>query len=380
MQGFLERARTMLRNPARTPCSTADRLLVGQSHAAAVRGLLDLCPAHCATPLLPLPALAARCGVGHVHVKGEWARMGLGSFKALGGVHAVALLVRARAQAALGRPVAACELLAPNVRALAAGITVVCASAGNHGLAVAAGARLFGAQAVVCLAETVDEAFALRLRAKGARVLRAGADYEASVAHASALAAERGWVLVPDTTTPGCTDMPLAVMRGYSVLFEEAADALERDGGPVTHVFVQAGVGGLAAAAAGYLRDRWGERFTFVVIEPEGAPCLLESVRHGRCVRAGTTTALGRLDCKEPSTLAYELLARLVDAFLLITDGQAEAAAAELALAGAPVSACGAAGAAGLIAACADAELRRTLALDADARVLLVGTEAAQAY
>lgn len=369
----------MLRNPARSPCSTADRLRIGQAHAAAVRGLLDLCPAHRATPLLPLPALAARCGVGHVHIKGEWARMGLGSFKALGGVHAVALLVQAHAQAALGRPVAADELRSPTVRAIAGGIIVVCASAGNHGLAVAAGARLFGAHAVVCLAETVDEAFAVRLRAKGAHVLRTGVSYEASLAQASALAVERGWVLVPDSATPGCIDMPLAVMRGYTVLFEEAAGALERGGGAATHAFVQAGVGGLAAAAAGYLRDRWGERFTFVVVEPEGAPCLLESVRHGRCVRAGTTTALGRLDCKEPSTVAYELLARLADAFLLVSDAQAEAAAAELAHADAPVSACGAAGAAGLIAACADPEQRRALALDADARVLLIGTEAAHA-
>lgn len=379
MQGFLERTRPMLRNPTRSPCSTADRLLVGQAHAAAVRGLLELCPAHRATPLLPLAALAARCGIGSVHIKGEWARMGLGSFKALGGVHAVALLVQARAQAALGRPVGADELRSPTVHTSAGGLTVVCASAGNHGLAVAAGARLFGAQAVVCLAETVDEAFARRLRAKGARVLRVGASYEDSVARASALAVEYGWVLVPDTAMPGYTAIPLAVMRGYSVLFEEAADALERSGGPATHVFVQAGVGGLAAAAAGYLRERWGERFTFVVVEPQGAPCLLESVRHGRCVRAGTTTTLGRLDCKEPSTIAYALLARLADAFLLVADAQAEAAAAELAQADAPVSACGAAGAAGLVAACTDAEQRRALALDGDARVLLIGTEAAQA-
>lgn len=68
-------------------------------------------------------------------------------------------------------------------------------------------------------------------------------------------------------------------MRGYTVLLEEAADMLDASRGPAAHVFVRAGVGGLAAAAVGYLRDRWGEAFRFVVVEAEGAPCLLESAR-----------------------------------------------------------------------------------------------------
>jgi len=229
---------------------------------------------------------------------------------------------------------------------------------------------------VVCLSAAVGEDVAARLRAQGAQVVRAGADYEASTAHAAALADGHGGCLLADGSRRGHAAAPLMAMRGYTVLFAEAAEALEADGGPATHVFVQAGVGGLAAAAAGYLRDRWGEAFRLVVVEPEGAPCLLESARRGRCTRAGTATALGRLDCKEPSPLAFALLARLADAFVLVSDVQAQAAADELAGAGAPVSACGAAGAAGLIAACADGAQRRALGLDADARVLLVGTEA----
>jgi len=231
---------------------------------------------------------------------------------------------------------------------------------------------------VVYLNAAAPEAFAVRLRGKGAVVTRAGATYEESMARAAADAEREGWDLVSDSSWPGYMQTPLAVMRGYTVLLEEAAQALEDVGGPATHVFVQAGVGGLAAAAAGYLRDRWGEGFRFVVVEPEGAPCLLESVRLGRPTHvAGGETALGRLDCKEPSLIAFELLSRLADAFVLVSDGEAEQAAARLVAQGAPVSACGAAGAAGLIAACGGDRWRRRLDLDAQSRVLLIGTEAA---
>jgi diaminopropionate ammonia-lyase len=356
----------MFLNLNRSPYVQIDRDRIGQAHAAHVRSLLETCPAHRPTPLVPLPRAAADLGVARVDVKAEWNRMGLTSFKALGGGYAVALLVMARAGAA--------DLRSPAVKSIAAGITVICASAGNHGLAVAAAARAFGARAVVILSETVPEIFAHRLRDKGATIVRAGATYEDSMALAVTMAEQKGWHLVSDSASPGNTETPLAVMQGYTVLLEEAADDLAC---PSTHVFVQAGVGGLAASAAAYLRDRWGEDFKFIVVEPEGAPCLLESARQGRPTRViGAPTKLGRLDCKEPSLIAFDLLARLADAFMLVSDAQAEEAATSLAREGAPVSPCGAAGAAGLVAACRNAAWRKQLGLDANSRVLLIGTEA----
>lgn len=371
----------MYLNPGRSPYSTTDRTVIGRSHAADVRRLLAPCPAHRATPLISLPTFAAELGLDQVHLKAEGARMGLASFKALGGAYAVALLVKARAEAALGRPLLPADLVSAEVRAVAHGLTVACASAGNHGLAVAAGARVFGAQAVVFLSEAVPERFALRLQAQGAVVRRAGAGYEDSMAAAQAEADAHGWTLVSDSSWPGYTQVPREVMRGYTVLLDEAADALEADGGPASHVFVQAGVGGLAAAAAAYLRDRWGGDFRFVTVEPEGAPCLLESVRAGRPLRIrGGTTTLGRLDCKEPSLLAFELLDHLSDGFMTITDADAEAAARRLSTQGVPLSACGAAGAAGLVALCGDPAGRRDLDLTPTSRVLLIGTEAAETH
>ncbi len=363
----------MYLNLHRKPYEAADRELIGMAHAAEALALVRACPAYRPTTLLAAPGLARELGVGAVEIKCEQSRMGLGSFKALGGAYAVARLILEHAGVASG------DLASPAVRAVAASMTFVCASAGNHGLSVAAGARVFGARAVVVLAEGVPESFARRLADLGATVVRAGDTYEASVAHAIAESARQGWALVADSSWPGYLDIPLTVMRGYCVLLDEAARELEATGGPATHIFVQAGVGGLAAPTAAYLRDRWGEAIRVVVVEPAGAPCLLESVRQGAPGPiAGGPTRLGRLDCREPSLLAFQLLSGLADAFLLISDAEAEAAAARLIPEGAALSPCGAAGAAGLIQAARDPATREALGLGTHARVLLIGTEVPQ--
>jgi diaminopropionate ammonia-lyase len=342
---------TYLPNPARRAYGADDRALINRDHGREVRASLRVCPRHAETALAPAPLLAREGGVASVHVKAEWDRMGLGSFKALGGGLAV-------------------KMRAGEDR------TFVCASAGNHGLAVAAAARAFGRGAVVYLSHAVPHSFATRLAGEGALVRRAGQTYEESLAAARRAARRRGWTLIADASRPGYLEPVLDVMRGYTVLFDEAADALDREGRRPSHVFLQAGVGGLAAAGAAYLRDRWGETVRIIVVEPVGAPCLFESIAAGRPVRSrGAGSRLGRLDCAEPSRIAFDLLSPLADAFLLITDEDAEDAAARLRAEGAPVSACGAAGAAGLLTACRTPAIARDLGLGPDARILLVGTE-----
>ncbi|MFI7702535.1 pyridoxal-phosphate dependent enzyme [Nonomuraea sp. NPDC049480] len=331
-------------NPARSPCTAQDRALIGTQHARQARAHFTPHPAYRPTPVHVLPGLA---GTRAVHVKNESGRMGLGSFKALGGAYAVHLLARRDGP----------------------GTPFVCASAGNHGISVASGAREAGAACVVYLSEDVPEAFARRLRGLGAEVRRSGDDYEASMSAALQAAQEQGWRLVADSSWAGYTDVPLDVMRGYTLLFEELADTEAP-----THVFVQAGVGGLAAAAAGYVRDRWGEQPKIVIVEPEGAPCLIESARAGRPLRVqGSRTTLGRLDCREPSLLAHRLLTHLADLYMTITDDQGAAAARLLAGHGVALSDCGAAGAAGLLAL--GPATRAALSLGDTSRVLLVGTE-----
>lgn len=317
-----------------------------------VRKLLSECPAHAVTPLRDLPALADEAGVAVLHLKDERDRMGLGSFKALGAAYAIALEAsRARddgdwATALSGR-------------------SFVTASAGNHGLSVAAGARLFGARAIVFLSETVPESFADRLRAKRAEVVRAGATYEESMAAAEAAAAARDWTLLSDSSWPGYEEMPRRVMEGYLQMAAEMVDQLRE---PPTHILLQAGVGGMAAAVAAHARKSWGDAPAIVVVEPDAAPALTESARAGRLVTTeGPVSAMGRLDCKTPSMIALAGLLRDADAFVTVSEAEAGHAVARLAAHGIDTTPSGAAGVAALLA--------RSPELPADARVLAVLSE-----
>lgn len=311
-----------------------------RDNAAGVARLLALCPAHAETPLLALPALAGEAGLAGLRIKDERGRMGLGSFKALGAAHAIA------------REAATALADGGDWATALRGRTYVTASAGNHGLSVAAGAAVFGAGAVVYLAETVPEAFAERLRAKGAGVVRAGRDYEASMAAAEAAAAARGWTLLSDSSWPGYEDLPLQVMEGYLQLAEEAARQWDAaDPAPPSHIFLQAGVGGLAAAVAAHARRHWGDAPRIAVVEPEAAPALYESIRAGALVTAtGPVSAMGRLDCKTPSKIALAGLARDADRFLTITEAEAAEATARLARHGMATTPSGAAGVAAALA------------------------------
>ncbi len=314
---------------------------------ATVAGLLARCPAHRETPLLTRPDLARLAGVDQVWIKDERGRMGLGSFKALGAAFAIA-----RAAAETGRTDLADAL---------EGQTYVTASAGNHGLSVAAGARLFGARAVIYIAETVPEPFALRLRAKGAEVVREGADYEASMSAAEAAARAHGWQLLSDSSWPGYTEPARRVMEGYLQL---AAEAERQVPDIPTHILLQAGVGGLAAAVACHARQVWGADPEIVVVEPAHAPALFESIRAGRLVTApGPVSAMGRLDCKTPSLVALAGLSRDADRFATLTETEADDGVAELARHGLDTTPSGGAGLAALLAGLNPGPQARVLAV-----------------
>lgn len=309
--------------------------------SAAVGRLLARCPLDGETPLERLEDFG---GAGTVFVKDERYRMTLGSFKALGAAYAIARDHEA------GR---------------AKDRTYVTASAGNHGLSVTAGAMAFGARAVIYLAESVPQDFADRLEMFEAEVVRAGATYEESMAAAQAAADAQGWELLSDSSWPGYVERPYRVMEGYLALAEEAVRQI---GAPPTHVFLQAGVGGLAGACAAYFRDAWGRAPRIVVVEPAAAAALADSVKAGApAVAAGPVSCMGRLDCKAPSLIALKGLARDADAFALLEESEAEAAMPVLEAAGFETTPSGGAGLAALLAG---------PSLGPDARVLCILSEA----
>lgn len=311
-----------------------------------VADLIQRCPEAGETPLHDLAGLASELGVASIWVKDERNRMGLGSFKALGAAYVIAHDAQA------GR---------------AKGRTYVTASAGNHGMSVAAGASAFGASAAVYIAETVPEVFADRLRALGAKVVREGAIYEDSMAAALKASQDNGWDILSDTSWPGYFERPHRLMEGYLMLMREAIAQVAQ---VPTHIFLQAGVGGLAGACAALARDVWGTDPVIVVVEPEHAPALVASVQAGQFVTTeGPISSMGRLDCKEPSLIALKGLAQDADAFVTLTEEEGLAGAQLAQAHGFASSTSGAAGLAALIAA------QSALGIDGSARILCILSE-----
>ena len=314
-----------------------------------MQGLLARCPRAGETPLAGSADLAQAAGVGALFIKDERGRMGLGSFKALGAAYVIA-----------------CDHQVGQAR----GRTYIAASAGNHGLSVAAGAAAFGARAVIYLSEQVPETFAARLRAEGAEVVRAGADYARSMAAAAEAAEASGAVLLSDSSWPGYTEIPHRLMEGYLAMMAEVFPAMDA---PPTHLFLQAGVGGLAGAAAAAAREAWGEATTISVVEPEAAPALFASIEAGApVVSEGPVSAMGRLDCKEPSLIALKGLARDADLFMTITEDEGFRGAAAAEAAGFPTTPSGAAGLSGVLAAAGTGVVP---GLGPEARVLVILSE-----
>ena len=350
----------LLQNPWRGKGLPDNANLVDASistDVAAVLALLARCPVAKETPLLTDSRLAKRFEVAQVWLKDERQRMNLGSFKALGATYVIAKQATA--------------LNAHPDHTTLAGTTYCCASAGNHGLSVAAGARLFGARAVVYLAAGVPDSFAHRLTDKGAHVVRAGNDYEQSLEAAKADAGANGWTLLADTTWPGYSELPRAVMEGYLVTGAEVAAQIPQ---PPSHLFVQAGVGGLAAAATAMARRYWQDQVTIIVVEPSFAPALHNSIQAGHMTTtSGPSSIMGRLDCKLPSPLALAYLACEADAFQLIDDDQVSTVIAQLADIGLATSPSGGAGIAGL--AVLDTPDRTQLKIDATSRILVYLSE-----
>jgi diaminopropionate ammonia-lyase len=364
------------------PLHPDDQVSLGSAAVPAVQRFLAYRKAQQSTPLVRLPHLAAELGVADLLVKDESTRLGLGSFKALGGAFAVLNLVLERAGNELGQPVDFTDLDSPAVRAVAKRMTVGCATDGNHGRSVAAGASMVGAQAAIFVHEGVSEQRVSAIARLGARIIRVPGNYDDAVAEAARVCAANNWTIVSDTSWPGYDRIPSLVMQGYTVMVDEALAAI---GPPPTHVFIQAGVGGLAAAVAGHLAAVLGERRPkFIVVEPERAACVLKSVEAGRPIKIehGEPTVMAMLECYEPSLVAWRVLQRCADAFMTVDEQDAIDAMRTLATPGGgdrPIVAgeSGGVGLAGLTRVCSEARARKTLGLGPWSRVLLINTEGA---
>jgi diaminopropionate ammonia-lyase len=339
-------------------------------------------PGYASTALHALPQLAKKLGLAALYYKDESTRFGLKSFKALGGAYAVFRLIQkniaAQHKGHLATPE---EILSGKYAEIISKMTVTCATDGNHGRSVAWGAQLFGCRCVIYIHATVSEGRRAAIAFYGAEVIRIQGNYDDSVHHAAQQAAEHGWTVVSDTTYEGYRDIPIDVMHGYGVMSREIVNELHDK--PPTHVLVQAGVGALAASVCATFWQAWGaKRPLFVIIEPERADCFFQSgqVGHPVVVTGDLDTVMAGLACGEVSPVAWDILKNGINCYATIAD--------EFALEGMRVFAnphaddpkivsgeTGSTGLGLLMAAQDNALLWNTLGLNADSRVLLIGSE-----
>ncbi|WP_458247915.1 diaminopropionate ammonia-lyase [Streptomyces sp. MAI_2237] len=333
---------------------------------ADVRAFHRSLPDHAPTPLTELPSLTVEFGVGRVFVKDESCRLGLPAFKALGASWAVhrALAERA-AQGAEPGPV-----------------TLVAATDGNHGRAVARMAHRHGHAAHVFVPQGVHPRAVAAIAAEGARVTEVEGPYDEAVRLAAEAATAPGTLLIQDTGLPGYERIPRWIVEGYSTLCAEIDEQLAAAGvteGPDL-VAVPVGVGSLAQAVVTHYRSSpRGHAPALLSVEPEAAPCVLRSLTLGRLVSVTTgETVMAGLNCGTPSGLAWPHLLAGLDAAIAVSDDDCARAGADLAASGVSSGPCGAAALAGLRAAVTgtDAVDRRTaLGLGPDSVVVLLSTE-----
>lgn len=333
---------------------------------ADVRGFHAALPGYAPTPLTELPELAVESGVGRVFVKDESCRLGLPAFKALGASWAVHRTLAERTARGEG----------------AGPVTLVTATDGNHGRAVARMARLLGQHARVFVPRGVHPGAVAAIAAEHAHVIEVPGPYDEAVRRAAEAAAAPGAVLVQDTAWPGYERIPGWIVEGYSTLCAETDEQLAAEGvadGPDL-VAVPVGVGSLAQAVVTHYRSRpSGHSPALLSVEPVAAACVLESLTLGAPVSVATgETSMAGLNCGTPSSIAWPYLRDGLDAAVAVDDADSARAAARLAALGVSSGPCGAAALAGLRATLTGvgADRRRTaLGLGPSSVVVLLSTE-----
>lgn len=324
-------------------------------------------PGYAATPVLSFAGLAERAGVAEVLCKYEGSRFDIGSFKALGGAYAFARVLE--------------DWTGPRET-----LVVATASDGNHGLSLAWGAKQAGIRCMVFLHAGVSAARQALIEAQGGEIIRVAGNYDVSTATADRVAAENGWVLIPDTSNT-YEQNPVHVMAGYGVMVAEMFGGIPGVAPQIampTHIFLQGGCGGLAAAVIGLLRDGApaGAAPKCIIVEPDRADCLIRSARAGKpvLVEGELDTIMAGLSVGEVSGLAWPVIAKGTDAYMTCSDDLAKWVMQALGTGAfgdepAEVGDSGVAGLGGFLALATDADLRARLGIDANSRILCIATE-----
>ena len=345
-------------------------------------------PGYKMTPLRSMPNLAQMLGLGGIYIKDEAQRLTLNSFKVLGGSYAVSRYIQK--MLGLSDEETTYEYLtSPECHAKLGNLTFAAATDGNHGRGIAWASMKLGLPCVIYVHKETSQARIDAIRGYGATVEIIDGNYDDAVRKMAEDAAANGWTVISDTSWPGYTEIPTWIMQGYSTLMLEAQEQLLGVGlSKPSHVFVQAGVGAMAASVIGFYTALFPEDPPiFIVVEPDKAACVFESIKagDGKChsVKGALDTIMAGLACGDPSPIAFDILEHTADFFLSIPDYIAARGMRILScpLHGDPFIISGESGAAplgALYSVMTDkgaADLREKMKLGPDSTVFMVNTE-----
>lgn len=343
-------------------------------------------PGYMPQPLWSLDKRAGELGLAKLYYKDESQRFGreLGSFKALGAPYAVYMLLADAVKAKTGKRPTAQQLRSREFVAITERVTVCVATDGNQGRGLAHAAKTFGCRCVIYIHGHVSPGRKEAMESLGAIVIRIDGEYEASVKRAKEDGRMNGWHFVSSTSWDNFNEpLPRHVMNAYMVMVEEALEMLP-DVDTVTHVFMQGGVGSIAAAVfMGFAQKIKGRMPRFVMVEPLQADCLYQSAVNDKPTPSSGNlrTIMAGLACREVSPAAWAILDWLCSDYLAIPDEWVVQAMKAFAEGGGDVPIVSGESASGgmgvLLNSMKQPELKRQLGLGADSHVLLFGCEGA---
>ena len=345
-------------------------------------------PGYRMTRLVALPHLASMLGIGGIYIKDEAQRLELNSFKVLGGSYAVSRYIQKKL--GLTDEETTYDYLASEECHNRLGdITFAAATDGNHGRGIAWASMKLNHKCVIYVHRETSKARIDAIRGYGAEVKVVDGNYDDAVRLIAEDAKKYGWTIISDTSWDGYTEIPTWIMQGYTTMLLEAQEEFAGMGiKRPTHIIVQAGVGALAASVVGFYTALFPENPpVFIVVEPDKAPCVFESIKanDGAChsVKGDLDTIMAGLACGDPSPIAFDILSHNADFFLSVPDYVAARGMRILScpLKGDPFMISGESGAVPLGALYAiltekgDEDLRKKMKLDKDSLVFMVNTE-----
>tara|TARA_Y100000741_G_C18251577_1_gene557479 strand:+ start:554 stop:1678 length:1125 start_codon:yes stop_codon:yes gene_type:complete len=308
------------------------------------------------TPLIELNKLRDQYGLGKIFYKDESKRFNLKSFKALGGAYAVEKITKGNKDK-----------------------IVATATAGNHGRSVAWGANKLGLGCKIFISDFVSENRANEIKKYGAEIIRVKGNYDDSLKECIKMSQKYGWEIIQDVAWEDYELVPRLTMSGYSVMINEVSNQTNHY---ITHIILQAGVGGMASALIAGIARYFKKIPTIIVVEPESADCVLESIKNKKLTKVDIKkeSIMGGMSCGEVSLIPWKILKNSVNYCISISDDNvaktsqllADSKLSDTKIIGGE---CSTPGIISLISLCNDDKIKKNLNLNSDSKVLLIGCE-----